>query len=315
MNALSPVWSLRLRSLLAASAVFCVVGVASAATDEATEAAPPTNEAEAEHTTSYAALQERENQARQRFAEALSTLRSQGETWFEMMGTSSDAWSAHDALLEGVIRLQRGDRMAWVPSQCALLGTGAIQFIDARGINRLNMPSAQLEATQMLNLASQCDTEVLGSAAMRSVGMALSDMREHGTERRLVTALSLYAATNDRVGFKRGDLRLMIPFFEALLTVGEGAGLERALQGVQAGRPSMGQDLLARYEKLAHTAPTADLRVNPPEGCTPTVAGERVRGRTVTLRSGSHAVGCVDGAQHRFHYSSASTDLFPMTPP
>lgn len=224
---------------------------------------------------------------------------------------SNPRYEAHDALLEGMIRLQRDDHMAWEPEACAKIATGVEQLYAARGANRSGVVSAQLEVSSVLQLAAMCNTAALGHLAMQGVSYALPDMRNRGTEQRLATALAQIAAVGDSDALSRVSVPYMLPYFEALLTIADAAGLERvvAARVARATRPDAHVD---RYLSLAQAAPTPRVQVNAPEGCTVLINGERVDDTSVELRVGWHSVACVDGARERFRYTSDSTTLFPV---
>lgn len=293
-----------------------------AATNARAEDSPPASEVADGHTDAAAADAAAADAAptddgaaptghalRAEFGAALVRIRETHALIAQQMGTSP-GYEAHDALLEGMIRLQRGDRMAWLPDACAQIAEGVTQFYATRGANRSAMAGAQLEATSVLQLATMCDTPALGRLAMQGVSYALPDMRNRGTEQRLAAALSTFAMDGERDALAEVGVPYLIPYFEALLTVADAAGLERVATA-RAARLTTPDPHVERYLSLAQSAPTPRVKVNAPEGCAVTVDGEPVRGSTAEVRVGWHAVGCVGGATYRFTYTSAATTLFP----
>lgn len=286
----------------------CLAGAAWASTpDAAPPAEAPVIEAEDAPVLS---MQEREAQLRQRFAGAIEQIRVKDQ-FFSGHGEASEAMRARDGLLEGIIRLQRGDRMAWTPPQCAAIAEGVKQLYLVRGPNRLDKPGAQLETTTILNLASMCDELALNNLAMQSLSHVLGDMRERGTERRLSTALSIFSSNPERSGFRASNVSYLVPFFEALFTVADAASVERISEAMIAATGSAVPPQIQHYATMARNAPKAHLTVNPPEGCQPMVNGEAVSGPTIDLRIGWHSVSCKDGAFHHLYFSSVSSDLYP----
>lgn len=241
--------------------------------------------------------------------QALAPRRAQAQT-IALLFDNDPTWSAHDGWLKAVAEHATKGRAAWNNRLCEDALRGAAQYQKALGVNRVDRPSAQLEAEILLDAAAQCEQAEFIELALRSVSHALPHMRHGLTMPGTRDAMIRLAAADKVTRLQKTDTRLILPYLDALLHVRDYAAVERLSDLKIQSNPSVGKEQLEQANGRAKRANRYTLPVNAPKDCRPILNGERVRSRTVEIREGTHNVGC-KGEGHRLrYYDGQSTALF-----
>lgn len=241
--------------------------------------------------------------------QAIEPRRAQVRALATVFGSDTQ-WSVHDGWLKAVAEHATKGRAAWTNRLCEDAKDGAEQYQKALGANRLDRPSAQIEAEVLLDAAAQCEQPLFIELAMRSVSHALPHMREGLTTPGLRDALVRLAAADHIERFQKTDTRLLLPYIDALLHLRDYAAVERLSELKIRSNPSVGKEQLEQANARAKRAKRFTIPVNAPKDCHPVIDGERVRSRTVEIREGTHNVGCTGQSPRLRYYDNESTAVF-----
>lgn len=223
---------------------------------------------------------------------------------------NNPTWSAHDGWLKAVAEHSTKGRAAWNNRLCEEAFDGATQFQNLRGANRLDRPSAQIEAEVLLDGAAQCTQPGYIELAMRSVSHALPHMREGLTMPGMRDALVRLAAADKIMRLQKTDTRLVLPYVDALLHVRDYAAVERVTDLKIESNPSVGKEQLEAANGRAKRANQYTLPVNAPKDCRPMLNEEHIGSSKVDIREGTHNVGCEGEGSRLQYYDGESTALF-----
>lgn len=242
----------------------------------------------------YYALQPRQHQA-----QALSILFPDDNTW-----------SRQNAWLDAVADHATKGSATWTKRRCENTLEGAQQAFDVDAENRTEHRRTQLQAAILLDAAAHCSQDEYIDLALRAVSSALPQMRETRTLPALRDALVFLASAGTIDRLRRTDTRILLPYMDALIHLHDYAALERLTTLKLNANPDVGKERLQTGQGHAQRAASYTLPINAPSNCRPILNAERTQGKTVTLRQGTHLVGCEGHNARLRYYDNESTALF-----
>jgi len=242
----------------------------------------------------YYALQPRQQQS-----EALSLLFPDDPTW-----------SRQAAWLDAVADQATIGSATWTERRCENTLEGAQQAFAQDADRRTENRRTQLQAAILLDAAAHCSQEPYVELALRAVSFSIPQMRESRTLPKLRDAIVFLASAGTVDRLQKTDARLLIPFLDALIHLQDYAALERVTTLALAAKPTVGKDRLESAANQAANAPRYTLPIEAPEGCRPTLNGERIRTKTVEVPQGTHLVGCQGQNARLRYYDRQNTALF-----
>lgn len=267
------------------------------APSEADKAAQEQESAHEKHTTDL----QRAIAPRADLATAVDTLLS-----------GSTAWQEHHTWLDAVSAHAEHGRDAWTAARCESTLDAAQRAYQGIGdIDRIKHPRIQRQAEILLDAAAACEDAAYTDLALRAVNRAVPQMRTQPilpTFRDALVYLSSYKIVKQ---LRRTDTRLLLPYIDALLHIRDHAALERLTTLKLDANPSVGKERLEQANGRAKKSSTFRLPIDAPKDCQrPTLDGERLRGKDVELRRGSHMIACDNDDERLRFYNPANRAIF-----
>lgn len=177
-------------------------------------------------------------------------------------------------------------------------------WLDTRGSNRTDDPAMNPELIALLDLARGCDSVDLHHLALRALGHAIGPARAAGWTSALQEALIRYTALTPKEKLRRVDGRYAVPLLETLFDIRDLRGLERMLDAIP---PGAAAQPFANYRELIAKHPRVTLAQDLPRDCRPTLDGEGVRGREISIVVGTWVLGCEGQGPSRILTTNAQT--------
>lgn len=236
---------------------------------------------------------------RQQQAQALAILFDDAPEW-----TQQDAW------LSAVADHATQGSATWTERRCEQTLDGAKRAFETEQGDRTQNRRTQLIGAILLDAAAHCDQEEYIELALRATSYGLVQMRTTLTLPKFRDALVYLASAGTVDRLRRTDTRLLLPYVDALLHLRDYAALERLTTLKLSANPDVGKARLESAHERAQKAASYTLPVEAPKDCRPLLDGERLREKSVTIRQGTHVVGCEGQPARLRYYDADSTALF-----
>lgn len=197
-----------------------------------------------------------------------------------------------------------------VKASCESATSGLATYMKASEARGDDWPAAQDEASMLIRMAIACDSLPLYEYALRSTSRALIHMRQTLATPSFSRALMQLSLRDTTSVFYKTDPRLLIPYFESLMSLKDFASLERITSEILKRNPDVARDRIEHYHKVASQAPTVRLVVNAPDDCVPLLNHTTVQDDAIELRTGRYEIGCQDQSSQFVRYTTTNTTMF-----